>query len=740
MRGKRAITLGKRSSILRRWFRSDRQEQQNLQGSSRREQQHQQPRREQGNFESKSSFLAAVKACSCAKDLREGRRLHSSAVANGLVSSIVVANALVSMFAKCGSLADSRAVFDEMAVHDVVSWNSLILGYAEIGEPESALELFDRMRREGFTADNRTYVAALMACIALGAQEEMKRQHGKKSLERMVVLEKGREIHAQASSAGYGSNIYVANTLINMYSKLGCLAEAREVFDRIGKEERSVVSWTAMMMGCNENGDEQESLELFRQMQRHGCPPNSRTFVATLMACAGLAEKADGSDKAEYLEKGRAIHTQAVKGGCGSDVFFASTLIHMYCKCGSLEDARAAFQRMQRLDVVSWNALILGHVENGESQCALEIFGGMKRIERHRRCSPNARTFVAALMACSSLTAKEAGKQVDGKLVKPVSLKRGMDVHSQAVQCRCETELFVATTLIDMYSKCGSMVEARKCFDKMPSRNVVTWNSLILGYAENGDGEQALQAFRRMKANKRLVPDTRTYAAVLMACGSMASLETARDVHSEIRGLGLDQDGFIANCLVDCYCNCGSLEEAKQVFDALGSKNVVSWSSLIAGYSRHGHVKQALDLFQTMQDGGFQADKMTFTSILTACSHAGLVEKGKELFELMASKHGVEPDMDHYHCMIDLLGRANHLEEAVAMAEGMPFDPNAVTWKTVLGACQKWNNVRIARVAFERLRQVDEEQAAPYVLMANIFGSSISSSDKSCSNRSTRKT
>ncbi|XP_024543687.1 pentatricopeptide repeat-containing protein At1g11290, chloroplastic-like isoform X2 [Selaginella moellendorffii] len=448
-------------------------------------------------------LLAGLKACGSTRDLDSGKRIHSDAIEAGFHATNYVMNSLVHMYAKCESMELSRQIFDTMDHRTVVSWNSLILGYAANGQGSTALDLFHGMEREdGSSSPNsRTFVAVLTACSSLASREEPKVMDGK--LVRLGSLEKGRMIHSQARKNGCDSDTFVSNSLIDMYSKCGSVVEARQIFDVM--LHRSIVSWNSMMLGYVENGEPEQALGLFSRLERQGggVLPDARTLVAGLMACSSLAKRAGDDTLEKILEKGVELHWRAKQLGYESQLFVANTLIDMYSKCGSLEKAKLVFDSMPARDVVSWNSLLLGFSESGDDQkMVLELFQQMQA----ERFAPNSRTFVAVIGACSALAAAQSKKKARARDEEEAWLDKGVAIHGQAVIAGCDTDLFVASSLVDVYAKCGSMELARKVFDSMPRHDTVSWNTLILGYSDNGESHSALESFARMRreASSRL--------------------------------------------------------------------------------------------------------------------------------------------------------------------------------------------------------------------------------------------
>ncbi|XP_024525474.1 pentatricopeptide repeat-containing protein At2g13600 [Selaginella moellendorffii] len=686
---------------------------------------------ENKHFPDNRTFVAAAKACTALAIKEDGRELngrivkvrslesanavHSQAKSAGYESNIFVANTLVDTYAKCGSMVDARRVFEAIAQQrDVISWTALILGYAENGQGSVALDLFEAMQAYGCAPNALTYVATLKACSSLASRETEPRA-------KMVLLEKTMAIHSRAARAKHDSDNFIANTLVDAYAKCGSLPDSQRVFDRISR--RDVVSWTALILGHAESDHPQVALELFSGLE--DCYVNSLTFVAALKACTNQAAREEGRGiggklvKMRSLETAFWIHQQAANKSCDLDVVLGNTLLDLYANCGSLPDARRLFDRLPARSVVSWNAMMLGYAENKEAESALELFSLMEKS-----CQPTSRTFVAALKACAVLAEAEEGRELEGKVAKMCALEKGIAVHLRASSYGFQWDLFVANSLVDMYAKCGSMVDSRRVFDGMRRHDVVSWNSLISGYADNDQGEAALELFVPMEL-EGCAHDSRTFLASLKACGCVGALDIGRTLHGKIRELGLDSDVVIATSLVDFYGKCGSMVDAEQVFSSIVTKDIVAWNALLTGYSRQGDTEALFQAFDRMMASRprVRPDGVTFLCVLTACSHSGLVEQGKRYFEAMKSIHGLDPGMEHYHCLVDILGRSNRLEEAVAMVKEMPVVANIVSWTTVLSACQKWKNIEVAKVAFDALLELDEEQPAARVLMANIYGS-----------------
>ncbi|XP_024544673.1 pentatricopeptide repeat-containing protein At3g26782, mitochondrial-like [Selaginella moellendorffii] len=672
--------------------------------------------------ESASALLAGLKACASTEELDFGRKMHDHAIQSGMIADIYIASTLVDMYAKSGSMADARSVFEHISSPNVVSWTALMLGYAENGQAEESLDLFHRMEFTGCLPNSRAFVAAIKACSLLSAKEDGKLVDGK--VVKVECLEKGLEIFSRAAKAGYDRDTFVENCAIDMFAKCGSLRMARQVFDKM--VTRSVVSWNALMLGYAENGGGDLALELLDSMRAEGiCEPNRVTILAALKACASLAAKEDGrlvegeAVKMNALEKGMAVHSEALKIGCELDTFVGNSLVDMYASCGSILDARRAFDRTRWQTVVSWNSLLMGYVENGKAGLGLRLF---ELMQQEALCSPNRVTFLVALKACAWLAANEDATQLDGKAAKQGVLEKGSAIHSQAASYDYETDNFIASSLIDMYTNCGGLAQAQSVFDKLPVRCLVTWNALILGYVESGEAGSSLELFMRMREDG-CTPDSVTFIAVLKACAGVAALEAGKFVCGEIYKAGVEKEHAVSTGIVDLFGKCGNVDEAEESFVSTDVRSTIAWTALLAGYSRQGNTRYAFQLFQAMQEENVLPDGITFLCLLTACSHAGLVERGRRYFEAMRSRYSIEPGIEHYHCMIDTLARTNKLSEALDMVKAMPYRKTPVAWMTLLGACKKWKNLEVGKLAFESLMELDDRDVAGYMLMGSIYGS-----------------
>lgn len=618
----------------------------------------------------RTTYLSILNACSTSKALEAGKLIHSHISEDGHSSDVQIGNALISMYARCGDLPKARELFYTMPKRDLISWNAIIAGYARREDRGEAMRLYKQMQSEGVKPGRVTFLHLLSACANSSAYAD------------------GKMIHEDILRSGIKSNGHLANALMNMYRRCGSLMEAQNVFE--GTQARDVISWNSMIAGHAQHGSYETAYKLFQEMQNEELEPDNITFASVLSGCKNP----------EALELGKQIHGRITESGLQLDVNLGNALINMYIRCGSLQDARNVFHSLQHRDVMSWTAMIGGCADQGEDMKAIELFWQMQN-EGFR---PVKSTFSSILKVCTSSACLDEGKKVIAYI-----LNSGY-----------ELDTGVGNALISAYSKSGSMTDAREVFDKMPSRDIVSWNKIIAGYAQNGLGQTAVEFAYQMQ-EQDVVPNKFSFVSLLNACSSFSALEEGKRVHAEIVKRKLQGDVRVGAALISMYAKCGSLGEAQEVFDNIIEKNVVTWNAMINAYAQHGLASKALGFFNCMEKEGIKPDGSTFTSILSACNHAGLVLEGYQIFSSMESEYGVLPTIEHYGCLVGLLGRARRFQEAETLINQMPFPPDAAVWETLLGACRIHGNIALAEHAANNALKLNARNPAVYILLSNVY-------------------
>eukprot|EP01018_Ginkgo_biloba_P012605 Gb_10908 [translate_table: standard] len=647
------------------------------------------------------SYDRLLRVCIDTEDLVEGKRVHAEMIEAGFEPRIFQGNRLVDIYSKCGRINDARQVFDKMPVRDdftwntmiagyakygllthahqlfdtmpgrnAISWSSLITGYGRHGHSKEALELFCQMQQEDTTPNHYTLCSVLRACAGF------------------LALAQGKQVHAYIIKTSFDLNVFVGTTLVDMYAKCRRIEDARHVFDKM--PERNAVLWTAIISGYAQNGNGEEALQFFWDMHRAGVNSNQFTFPSVLGVCGNLLA----------LDQGKQVHASIIRTGFESNVYVGSSLVDMYSKCGSVDNARQILDKMSEGDEVSWNAMIAGYTRHGYDEEALKVFiemqqAGMKLDQF---------TFPTVLNACASIPALVQGKQI----------------HAVIIKSGFEPNIYVGNALIDMYAKCGTLEDACKVLNKMPDVDVVSWTALIGVYAQNGNGEEVLNLFCQMRW-AGIKPDQFNFASVLSACASSIALEQGKQVHALVIKFKFESCSSVHNSLLTMYAKCGSVEDAHLVFEKMPTRDLVSWTAIIVGYAQNGRGKDALQLYEKMLQTGLKPDHVTFVGVLFACSHSGLVDEGHHYFNSMSQDHCIIPRTQHYACMIDLLGRAGYIGEAEQLLNKMPVEPDAIVWKALLAACRIHGNLELGKRAAESLFQLEPENAASYVLLSNIY-------------------
>ncbi|KAL6974690.1 hypothetical protein U1Q18_028870 [Sarracenia purpurea var. burkii] len=625
--------------------------------------------RKQSIIPNEYSLATCLKAGSMCLDLEFGKQVHAEALKVAVFSDIYVGSALVDLYAKCGDMNYAERVFFRMPKQNDVSWNALLNGYAQMGDGEKVLKLFCRMmnRKRKFSNFNLSTVL--------------------KGFANSGNLKAGRVVHAMVIKIGCELDEFVSCSLMDMYSNCGLADDALKVFMSIKNPD--MVAWTAMITCLDQQGQKQEAAKLFHMMRETSLRPNQFTLASLVSTASDL--------NPHY---GQSIHACVYKYGFESETLVNNALIAMYMKIGYVDDGYQVFDAMSSRDIVSWNAVLSGSHDNANCNQGPRIFNQLL-VEGFK---PNIYTFISVLRSCSSLCKVGFGKQVHAHIVKG-----GLDKDG-----------FVGTALIDIYAKCRCLEDAEVIFNRLNERDLFTWTIIISGYAQTDQGEKALQCFSQMQKGG-VKPNEFTVASCLRGCTGIASLENGRQLHSLAIKFGNFDDIFVASALVDMYAKCGCIEDSEAIFKDLDFHDTVAWNTMICGYSQHGQGDKALEAFKFMLDEGVMPDEVTFLGILSACSHVGLTEEGKRHFNSMSEVYGIIPRIEHYACMVDILGRAGKFNEVKNFIERMNLTPNSLIWETVLGACMIHGNVEFGEIAAEKLFELEPETASNYILLSKIF-------------------
>ncbi|CBI22269.3 unnamed protein product, partial [Vitis vinifera] len=423
-----------------------------------------------------------------------------------------------------------------------------------------------------------------------------------------------------------------------------------------------------------------------------------------------LEQKISDLHRCSSLNQVKQIHAQVLKANLHRESFVGQKLIAAFSLCRQMTLAVNVFNQIQDPDVLLYNTLIRAHVRNSEPLLAFSVFFEM---QDSGVCADNF-TYPFLLKACS------------GKVwVRVVEM-----IHAQVEKMGFCLDIFVPNSLIDSYFKLGELGEARRLFDEMPERDTVSWNTILDGYVKAGEMNAAFELFEKMPARNvvswstmeaGLKFDDGTVISILSACAVSGLLGLGKRVHASIERTRFKCSTPVSNALIDMYAKCGSLENALSIFHGMVRKDVVSWNAIIQGLAMHGHGEKALQLFSRMKGEGFVPDKVTFVGVLCACTHAGFVDEGLHYFHAMERDYGVPPEVEHYGCMVDLLGRGGRLKEAFRLVHSMPLEPNAIIWGTLLGACRMHSATGLAEEVFDRLVKSELSDSGNLSMLSNIY-------------------
>lgn len=442
-----------------------------------------------------------------------------------------------------------------------------------------------------------------------------------------------------------------------------------------------------------------EGLVVYKEMLSRGIVPDNYTIPFVLKACA----------ESRALREGEEVHGQAIKMGLASDVYVSNTLMRMYAVCDVIRSARKVFDLSPHRDLVSLTTMIQGYVKMGLAREGVGLFFEMCR----ENLQADGKTLVIVFSACARLGDLRLGRKLHRYIMSNSNVN---------------LDVFVGNALVDMYLKCGDANFARKVFQEMPIKNVVSWNSMISGLAQKGDFKESLSMFRKMQ-RLGVKPDDVTLVAVINSCANLGVLELGKWVHAYMARNQIRADGFLGNALVDLYAKCGSIDKAYWVFQGMNHKDVYSYTAMIMGLALHGQGGKALELFSDMPKLGIEPDEVTFVGVLTACSHAGLVKEGRKYFEDMSIIYNIRAQLEHYGCMVDLLGRAGLINEAEEFIRNMPIEPDAFVLGALLGACKIHGKVELGERVLKKIEKIEPRKDGAYVLMSNIYSSANRWSD-----------
>ncbi|KAL0541254.1 hypothetical protein IC582_021296 [Cucumis melo] len=595
---------------------------------------------------------------------------------------LVYCNSQITKFGRNGCIKEAESIFNRMPNKSTVSWTALLTAYAENGEINKACEVFYKIPDPNVASYNAMITAYHRRNMVDEAFELFSSMPQRNSVSYATMItgfvhagmfDMAEKLHREKPV------IVSSNVLINGYSKVGRIEDAVRIFD--GMEEKDVVSWSSMIAGLCRVGKIVEARKLFDKMPDR----NVVTWTVMIDGYMKMENFRDGfilflNMRREGVEvnattltvlleacgsfdrygEGIQIHGLVLSLGFDVDPYLANSMITMYSRCYSIDAAAKQFDLIVKKDIVTWNSLITGYVQSGNLEKAVFLFEKMPQ----------------------------------------------KDVVSW-------------TTLICGFASKGRIDEFISLFQMTPEKDAITWTAVISGLVSIEEYEIAFRWFIKMFQSV-IKPNAFTLSCVLSAAASMAILNQGLQIHAIVTKMSLENDLSIQNSLVSMYSKCGNVDDALKMFYYIKVPNVVAYNTIITGLAQNGLGKEALKLFTKMQDDYLVPNHITFLGVLSACVHVGLVEEGRRYFGLMRSFYDIQPEPDHYACMVDLLCRAGMFDEAVSLISSMPFDPHQGVWGALLGA--SWTHLRldVAELAAQNLFELEPNSATPYVILSNL--------------------
>lgn len=595
-------------------------------------------------------------------------------VSNGIVYDeplIGIAPKLISLYTKFNDSNSSLAILRFIKPPNTFLWNSTLKSLVNFGFVESVFWFYKEMRKMGIEHDGYTFPIVNQA-VLLSVGD----------------LWLGKMVHGLAMQMGFGCNIYFCNTMIEVYSKGGFFGDACKLFDEM--PNRDIVSWTAMISAYVSERNCLGAFVLFGKMHNQ-VEPNAVKMLALLEGCSSLVE-------------GRQLHGYIIKHGDSIDRSVENSILNMYIHLNGVVDAEIIFRCMDKKDVVSWNMILSLYSMRGESSRMVDCFQKMSG-----EVEPSCETLTVLISGLAG-----GGDLCQGGQIHCIAFKRGLFDDK------------LRTSLVNFYAKHGEVETSAKLFGEVCCTNTITWNTMMLGFAENGLFNECIALFKKMLVDG-VQPAAENLKSLIVLYTHMGAIQLGKGVHGYIiRSLLLvpgDATTALETSILNMYFRCGSLCAARIFFEKMVAKDFVAWTTMIEGYGTHGYGVEALRLFQRMVDEGIKPNTVTFLSILSACSHSGQVSDGCNILYWMRWKYDIEPTVNHYTCIVDMLGRSGRIKEGLAIIIKLVPFPDSRIWGALLAASRVLMDKRIGEYAAHKLLELEPDNAGYYTLYSNIQAS-----------------
>lgn len=623
-----------------------------------------------------SGFAVAglVSCCSSMElGINQGVQVHGFLVKGGFNSDNSVVNSLITMYASSFRLEGSKYLFNGLKDPDIVSWNSLIRGYAVCGFGDLGVGVVSRFLYCGLRMNESTFSSFLSCSASVTALDTAKMVHG-------LVL-KLRE----------GVDLVADNILLTMYGKCCSLANSKVLFRSMAN--RNSISYYLLTKLLFDQGFFEEVVRITPAIQSDNfAEVNEPLLSCVISSCSKLT----------FIDLGRQIHCCVMKTGFHSLLHIQNSFIELYANCGEVGDMENIFREIDSPDVFSWNTMIMGYSHSGFSDDAINVWHDMNE----QGYQLNEFSYSVLMDLCESVRHLAGGEQLQARVYK-----LGLTF-----------DIALMNSMLSMYANCGMMKKASIVFREINPADIISWNAMVSGYAENGLTEECVRYYLFM-CQDGLKPNYVTFLSVSKSCAILADASLGSQIHAQVIRWGLESETSISNSLLTMYAKGGIIGNSVKIFKFTTYKDLIAWNSMINAYSFHGLVEEALQTYNQMKKTGLKPTSVTFIGVLSACSRGGLVSQAWNYFSSMHEDYAIVPGEEHYCCMVDVLCRKGLLTEAKNFIEKMPFEPNALIWRTLLSACRQYGNINLGEEAAKRMMEKDSHDATAYVLLSNIYAS-----------------
>ncbi|XP_061367321.1 pentatricopeptide repeat-containing protein At3g58590 [Gastrolobium bilobum] len=600
-------------------------------------------------------------------NLSHGVQLQALSMKSGLFDAdAFVGTALLGLFGRHGCLDEAFLAFEDMPQKSLVTWNSMLSLLARNGFVEDCKIFFRDLVGMGISLSEGSFVALLSGLV--DPEED---------------LEYGEQIHSLMTKCGFDGEINAVNSLISVYVKCKAMSSVERLFEQVPIQ--NVVSWNTVIDALAKSERPQMALELFLNMSRRGLMPSQATFVAVIDSCTSLRN----------LVCGESLHAKVIRSGFESDAIVGTALVDFYAKCDQLISAHNCFNQIEEKNVVSWNALILGY-SNICSSTSILLLQEMLQVGYFL----NEFSFSAVLKSSSlsdlhqlhGLVIRMGYQNYEYVLSSLVMAYARNGLINEALSFVKEFNnplpLIPSNIIAGIYNRTSQYYETIKFLSLLEKPDVVSWNIVISACARSNNYNEVFELFKHMHS-ARIRPDNYTFMSVLCVCTKLCSLDLGSSLHGLIMKTNLNRDTFLCNVLIDMYGKCGSIDSSVKVFEEITDRNIITWTALITALGLNGYAHEAVKRFKNMELTGLKPDALALRAVLSSCRYGGLESEGMEIFRQMGTIYGIQPELDHYHCIVDLLAKNGQIKEAEKIIASMPFPPNTNIWRSFLEGCKR---------------------------------------------------